>query len=399
MNMLVIDRGAAFTRTAFYSEGILEDLSVEKTATPSLVGRIYMGRVEKVEPALDAAFVSVGMDKAGYLGIKDVLPPGSRSGKSIKDCIVGGREIMVQVIKDQREDKGVQLTTRITLPGRFVVLTPGEPEINVSHKVPGRDRDPLISLVSALLSGNVGAVIRTEAAAAPAEEIEGEVRFLQALWHRISGYDKPGYAPMLVYKSTSSAVQFGAFYGKRNRFRLASNSPELTMELKGNLQRTGEPIAEITDDVPKELLDKDMADALEPHVPIASGGSLFIETTRACTIIDVNSGGTKGRGDAQSTYLDMNLAAAREIARQMRIRNLSGMILIDFIDMKKEVHKKAVSNLLQELTQSDRMPVHVLGYTRLGILELTRKTARPPLRDVVTELCDTCRGAGCVIKK
>lgn len=395
MTTLVIDAGAEHVRTAVYRDQILDDLQVEAAGSPSLVGRIYKGRVVKVETALDAAFVEIGRGRTGYLGIRDLLPPDKREGAFIRDHIKGGQELLVQVIKDPREEKAVQLTTRITLAGKLLVLTPDEPAVSLSHKITGSNRrNALGNWIQSILPEGIGAVVRTEAAQAEQGEIKAELDRLLALWNRIAPYRLQGIAPMLVYKEASSSLRLVRRLKNLEIHRICSNSPPQTAEILEYLNSQNLPKPEIVERVERELLDKDIADVLDPCVPLPAGGSLWIEPTRALTVIDVNSGGMKGLGDAQSTFFRVNLAAAVEIARQLRIRNITGMILIDFIDMKHSDHRKAVVACLSEAVDRDRMPVSILGYTQLGILELTRKGEQAALRDIITRPCDRCEGTG-----
>ncbi len=372
---------------------------LEGSVSPSLVGHIFKGRVEKVEPALDAAFVDIGQKKAGYLGIRDILPPDKREGAFIKDHIRGGQEMLVQVIKDSKEEKAVQLTTRITLPGKFLVLTPDEPVVSLSHKIAGaKRRNDLGDWIKSILPDGVGAVVRTVAADAEQRDIRVELDRLLALWHKISAYRVLGMAPMLVFKEASAALRMTRRLQGWEIHRICSNSRPQTAELLEYLKASGKPVPEVLESIEKEILDRDVEEALNPFVPLPAGGSLWIEPTRALTVIDVNSGGALGSGDAQSTFLRVNLAAAVEIARQLRIRNISGMILVDFIDMKKSDAKNAVTAAFLEAVKADRMPVSILGYTKLGILELTRKAEQAPIRDILSVLCQCCEGTGRVVR-
>ncbi len=399
MNTLVIDAGAEYERIAFYRDYVLDDLLIEAAAAPSLVGRIYKGRVEKVEIALDAAFVEIGQGKAGYLGIRDILPPDKRAGAFIRDHIKGGQELLVQVIKDAREEKGVQLTTRITLAGKYLVLTPDEPVVSLSHKISGsQKRSALGDWIQSILPEQIGAVVRTEAGSADRQAVEAELNRLVELWRQVSAYRSKGSAPMLVFKDAGPALKLLRRLKEPVIHRIRSNSASQTAEVLAFFTNRNLEKPVVIESIEKEILDKDVADALNPFVPLPAGGSLWIEPTRALTVIDVNSGGIKGSGDAQSTFFRVNLAAALEIARQLRIRNITGMILIDFIDMKNPEHRKALISALRDAVQGDRMPVAILGYTQLGILELTRKSEQPALRDIVTSPCLQCEGTGRVSK-
>lgn len=395
MKTLMIDSGPVYDRIALFQDGRLDDLLLEPAQKPSAVGSVYKGRVEKVEPGLDAAFVDIGLGKSGYLGIRDILPPDRRKDAQIRNHIRGGQELLVQVIKDVREEKGVQLTTRITLPGKYLVLTPEEPVISLSNKIIGsRNRKALGALIQSLMPDNMGAVVRTEAASAEPEVIKAELDGLLALWQRIAAYRVLGSAPLLVFKEASLGLRMVRRLKQPEFHRICSNSRIQTREILEYLARKDQEAPEVRETVETETLDNAIREALDPFVPLPGGGSLWIEATRAMTVIDVNSGGQIESGDAQNTFLRVNLAAALEIARQLRIRNLSGVIMIDFIDLKKPEHRRMVAKELQEAAKSDRMPIFVVGYTKLGILELTRKAEQPSLRESLTIPCTFCGGTG-----
>ncbi len=395
MNTLMIDSGPVYDRIALYRNGTLDDLLLESAGAPSVVGHIYKGRVERVEPGLDAAFVDIGLGKSGYLGIRDMLPPDKRKDAQIRDHIRGGQELLVQVIKDIREEKGVQLTTRITLPGKYLVLTPDEPVISLSNKIIGNSRrKQLGDGIQALMPPDMGAVVRTDAASADPKLVEAELNRLLALWQKIAAYKVLGAAPMLVFKEASPARRMLRRINPLELHRICSNNRLQTAEVLEYLAQKGLEAPEVRESFETEPLTDAVQEALQPFVPLPGGGSLWIETTRALTIIDVNSGGNIGPGDAQSTFLRVNLAAAVEIARQLRLRNISGMIMIDFIDVRSADSRRAVVAALKDAAAPDRMPVAVMGYTKLGILELTRKAEQPALRETLTVPCACCTGTG-----
>jgi len=395
MNALVLENGTQFTRIGLFREGVLEDLLVEPAQAPSLVGHIFKGRVERIEEGLDAAFVDIGRSRPGYLGLKDMLPPDRREGARIRDLLRGGQELLVQVLKDPREEKGVQLTTRITLPGRYLVLTPEEPAVSLSHKIAGAARrKPLGDLVASLLPEGSGAVVRTEAQEAEAEALKAEADRLSALWQKIAAYRVLGSAPLLVYREASLGLRMVRRIKDLRLDRLYCESRHQVGDILDYLSAKGLPAPEVVTRPAEALMTEALEQALNPRVPLPGGGSLWIETVRAMTIIDVNSGGRTAPGAAQETFLRVNQAAAREIARQLRIRNLTGMILVDFIDQKHPEARKVIADTLKEAVAADRMPVTVLGFTRLGILELTRKAEQPPLRQLLTGDCPCCCGTG-----
>lgn len=395
MNILMIDSGPVYDRVALYRNGTLDDLLLESAGEPSLVGHIYKGRVERVEPGLDAAFVDIGLEKTGYLGIRDILQPEKRKDAQIRDHIKGGQELLVQVIKDVREEKGVQLTTRITLPGKYLVLTPEEPVVSLSHKIAGSDRRKALgSAIQSLLPPDIGAVVRTDAASAAPQTIEAELNSLVALWRKISAYRVLGMAPLLVYKDASPALRMVRRMQQPDFQRICSNNRLQTAEILDYLARKGQEAPEVRETVESDTLTEAVREALQPFVPLPGGGSLWIENTRAMTVIDVNSGGHIGPGDAQSTFLRVNLAAAVEISRQLRVRNISGVVMIDFIDLRSSESRQTLLAALKEATLPDRMPVTVVGYTKLGIVELTRKAEQPAIGDVLTVPCTCCEGTG-----
>lgn len=395
MNTLVIDSGSVYDRIALYRNGVLDDLLLEPAGKPSVVGHIYKGRVERVEPGLDAAFVDIGLEKSGYLGIRDILPPDKRKDAQIRDHIRGGQEILVQVIKDVREEKGVQLTTRITLPGKYLVLTPDEPIISLSNKIAGSGRRKALgALIQSMMPEDMGAVVRTDAVSADPMDIKAELDRLLLLWQKIAAYRVLGSAPLLVFKEASLGLRMVRRLKDPQLSRICSNNRSQTEEVLEYLTLRGQASPVFQETYDTENLNHSIRDALNPFIPLPGGGSLWFETTRALTVIDVNSGGQIGPGDAQSTFFRVNIAAALEIGRQLRIRNTTGMIMVDFIDLKSLENRRAVAAALSEAVKPDRMPVTIIGYTKLGILELTRKAEQPSLRETLTTPCTCCEGSG-----
>lgn len=395
MNTLVMAYGPQLTRIGLFRGEVLDDLLIEPSAAPSLVGHIFKGRVERVEEGLEAAFVDIGLHKPGYLGIKDILPPGQRGQVSIRDCVKGGRELLVQVLKDPREEKGVQLTTRITLPGRYLVLTPDEPGISLSHKIAGAERRrSLAEATAALLPEGVGAVVRTEAQDAEPDVLAEEAGRLTALWAQIAAYKVRGTAPLLVFREAGIGLRMVRRLRQVHIDRIITDNRQAALEVAEFIKTRGLPAPEMVYEGAALLMDRAVTEALEPCVPLKGGGSLWIESVRAMTVIDVNTGGRSDGGDAQDTFLRVNATAAAEIARQLRIRNLTGMILIDFIDLKRPEARKAVVEALKAATAEDRVPVTLVGFTRLGILEVTRKAEQAPVRQLLTVDCPLCGGNG-----
>jgi len=417
---IIADVNPHEARVALTEDGNLVEIQVEIRGRERLVGNIYKGRVANILPGMQAAFVDVGLDKNAFLYAGDILcdeqdfefdaaAEGEQIKKkleipNIKDILNQGQEIMVQVLKQPGGAKGARVTTHITLPGRLLVLMPTVDHIGVSRRIEDEDsRERLRELVARIKPVHMGVILRTAAEQATEEEIESELRFYVRLWERIC--DKADFlsAPRLIHAEenllfrtardlfTDDVSEFiinDSDYFEKITALVNIISPGMVNRLKyyeGN--------GNIFDDF--NIEDK-INKALMRKVWLKNGCYLVIDETEALTVIDVNTGKYIGEDNLQDTILNANIEAAHEIARQLRLRDISGIIVIDFIDMDNDENKRLVVEKLEEALKSDRTKSHVLGMTELGLVEMTRKKMRRRLSALTQTVCPVCGGSGVI---
>jgi len=411
LKQIAIGKTAGQTRIAIREEGKLVELVVQ-SAEQELLGNVYRGRVADVVPGLQAAFIDIGIGQNAYLYIDDVEPAADgrelTAGKpGIGRLLQRGASLLVQVAKEGIGGKAPRVTTRISIPGRTLVYQPAGREIAVSRRITDeRQRERLRQLIEALLAEGEGAILRTSAAAVPAERITAELCGLRQAWQEALANSRDGRTPQLVYQAddlvlrmmrdhlsadvTEVVVEDAATYRKLKQ-EIQLHAPELSERIR--LHRDKQPLFAALG------IDAELDKALRRQVWLKSGGFIVIEQTEAMTVIDVNTGKFTGRSSQQleETATATNLEAAAEIARQLRLRNIAGIIMIDFIDMKREANRARVLEYLQQQLAQDRTATYVCGFTRLGLVEMTRKRMRPSLGEALTVPCPACSGRGRVL--
>jgi ribonuclease G len=395
------------TRVAVIQAGAVQELLVERAANRGLVGNIYMGRVARVLPGMQSAFVEVGLERAAFLHVADIWEhrkPNGEAAKPIEKVLAEGQPVLVQVVKDPIGTKGARLSTQVSIAGRVLVYLPQDPHIGISQKIEdesGRQalREKLKALLPAEEKG--GFIIRTLAEGAAEDELRTDVKYLCHLWADIRERSLGAQAPKLLYQDLSlaqrvlrdmvtgdiSAVKVDS---RENFQNLAAFAESYMPEVRGRLEHyTGErPLFDLYN------VEPEIEKALSRRVDLKSGGTLFIDQTEALTTIDVNTGGFVGSRNFDDTVFKTNLEAAQAIARQLRLRNLGGIIIVDFIDMESEEHRAAVLAELKKALSRDRTRMTVNGFTQLGLVEMTRKRTRESLAHVLCEPCPTCGGRG-----
>jgi ribonuclease G len=395
------------TRVAVIQAGAVQELLIERAANRGLVGNIYMGRVARVLPGMQSAFVEVGLERAAFLHVADIWEqrkPNGEAAKPIERILAEGQPVLVQVVKDPIGTKGARLSTQISIAGRMLVYLPQDPHIGISQKIEdesGRQalREKLKALLPAEEKG--GFIIRTLAEGAADDELRTDVEYLRHLWTDIRERSLGAEPPKLLYQDLSlaqrvlrdmvtedtSAVKVDS---RENFQKLAAFAETYTPKVGGKLEHyTGErPLFELYN------VEPEIEKALSRRVDLKSGGTLFIDQTEALTTIDVNTGGFVGSRNFDDTVFKTNLEAAQAIARQLRLRNLGGIIITDFIDMQSEEHRGAVLAELKKALARDRTRMTVNGFTQLGLVEMTRKRTRESLAHVLCEPCPTCGGRG-----
>jgi ribonuclease G len=408
---IVINVTPRETRVAVAAAGVIQELLVERAASRGLVGDIYMGRVARVLPGMQSAFVDIGLERAAFLHVADIREHkknGARDGEEprpIEKVLAEGQPILVQVIKDPIGTKGARLSTQVSIAGRLLVYLPQDPHIGISQKIGGEEgrqqlRERLKELVPADEKG--GFIVRTLAEEATPEELRADLDYLRHLWRVIRERSaSAGAAPQRLYQDLSlsqrvlrdmvTAETSRVVVDSRENFqKLAAFAQTYMPRVQAKLEHyTGErPIFDLYN------VEPEIEKALSRRVDLKSGGTLVIDQTEALTTIDVNTGGFVGSRNFDDTIFKTNLEAAQAIARQLRLRNLGGIIIVDFIDMESPEHRNSVLEELKRAVGRDRTRVAVNGFTALGLVELTRKRTRESLAHVLCEPCPTCEGRG-----
>ncbi|MEA3194162.1 MAG: ribonuclease [Betaproteobacteria bacterium] len=398
------------TRVAVAAGGAVQELLVERAASRGLVGSIYAGRVARVLPGMQSAFVDIGLERAAFLHVADIR--GAReSQKPIEKLLAEGESVVAQVVKDPLGTKGARLSTQISIAGRLLVYLPASsaqdtPHIGISQKIAdegGRQalRERLQELVPADEKG--GFIVRTLAESAGEEELRADLEYLRALWQAVRERSLGAQPPRLLYEDLSLAQRVlrdmvggdteRVLIDSRETFqKLAAFAERYMPRVRGRLEHyTGErPLFDLYD------VEAEIERALSRRVELKSGGTLVIDQTEALTTIDVNTGAFVGGRSLDDTIFKTNLEAAQAIARQLRLRNLGGIIVIDFIDMASAEHQGAVLEELRRALSRDRTRITLNGFTALGLIEMTRKRTRESLAHVLCEPCPACAGRGAV---
>lgn len=424
---LVINTTSQETRVALLENRHIAELYIERAREKGLVGNIYMGRVARVLPGMQAAFVDIGLDKAAFLYVADVydeiaavehyiengnynapdsghdedarpqLPP-------IEDLLKEGQEIMVQVAKEPLGTKGARITSHISMPGRHLVYMPTVDHIGISRRIEDEEeRERLRLLVEELRPEESGFIVRTASEGKEADELKSDIEFLTGLWQDVQEQCEGSSAPSLIHSDldvTSKVlrdilsddvgriiVDTPEEHAKIVRF-LKTFMPNINCSVE--LYEGAEPIFDAFG------LEVEIARALGRKVWLKSGGYIVIDQTEALTAIDVNTGRFVGKHNLEDTILKTNLEAVKEVAFQLRLRNIGGLIINDFIDMEKEAHRDKVYSALEEELKSDKSKTNILKISELGLVEMTRKRVRESIGRTLCEPCPYCDGKGYV---
>ncbi|MCB1755711.1 MAG: ribonuclease G [Gammaproteobacteria bacterium] len=398
------------TRVASVENGMLTEVLVERAKKRGLVGNIYMGKVVRVLPGMEAAFIDVGLERAAFLHASDIARTstpdinGERPGsKSIHEALVEGQLVIVQVIKDPLGSKGARLTTNLTIPSRYLVLMPNENNIGVSTKIEDeQERERLRNIVQSVANGQGGGfIVRTMAEGASEEALRNDMQFLRKVWATVSEKLTNQTTGKVIFRDLPLVLRTLRDIKGHSIERVRIDSRE-TYQLA--LDFCKEYIPELTERIehyPGERpifdiygVEDEIQKALDKKVQLKSGGYLVIDQTEAMTTIDVNTGGFVGHRNLEETIFKTNLEAAQAIARQLRLRNLGGIIIIDFIDMTEEDHKDQVMKAFDKCLQRDHVRTQVCDVSALGLVEMTRKRTRESLERVLTSECPACGGRG-----
>lgn len=408
-------------RIAVIEKNRLEELFIERTSSQSHVGNIYKGIVTNIEPGIQAAFIDFGMTKNGFLHISDVQPqyfPGNTAmaedvGRKIprhqrppiQKCFRRGQEVIVQVTKEGVGTKGPTLSTYLSIPGRFLVMMPGMSRQGVSRKIEDEDaRRKMRAILGELaLPSGIGFILRTAGLDRTKRELQRDLTYLQRLWKRVVQSVKDLAAPAELYRESDLVIRTIRDVYSADFDRVIVDDPETGEKVREFLQiampRTKTELEIYTDREPlfhRFNIEEEIERINMRHVPMASGGSLIIESTEAMVTIDVNSGRFRGSDDAEETAFRIDMEAADEIARQLRLRDLGGLIVCDFIDLRLERHKRAVEKTLRDALRKHKEKVRILRMSAFGLVEMTRQRQRPSIKRNLYADCTHCDGTGVV---
>lgn len=399
MKRVLMEISADLTRIALAENGELMELYYESKRDESLVGNIYAGRVANVMPNLQAAFVDIGVGKNGYYYYGNARAVSDAEKNLAKPKV--GDTLILQVEKDAVGSKGAVLSANFSFPGKFLVLLPKDAgEIGVSRKITSsEERNRIREIVGELLPEGCGAIVRTNGEGKTREEFEKEIGILAAKAEKLKTgeFIKP---PALLLQENHPVKRAARDFYAPDVDEYVVNDKAAYEELldTGDYNGENQPALKLHEEklplFESYFLESQSEKALDEHVWLKSGGFLVIEETEACVVIDVNTGKAAGKGDLQKTILKTNLEAAEEAAKQMRLRNLSGIIIIDFIDMADENAQKEVTKRLEAAVKKDRIKTVVVGMTELGLMQVTRKKTRPSLKRQMTTKCRACEGTG-----
>jgi ribonuclease G len=399
-------------RAALVENGVLQEVMIERASRRGLISNIYKGRVSRVLPGMQAAFVDAGLERTAFLHASDIArnphadAPDAEEEPNIRDCVQEGDELLVQVLKDPLGTKGARLTTYITIPSRFLVMLPNGEGIGVSARIGSEtERERLRTLVESLRceSSRAGYIVRTAAEGADTEALRADMLFLEKLWEAVEEAAKRAQAGELVHEGLALPLRVLRDLVTPEMERVRVDSEVACDRMREFAQRF---IPDMADKIewysePRPIFDlygveDEIERALKREVPLKSGGYVVIDQTEAMTTIDVNTGAYVGYRNLEETIFRTNLEAAVTIARQLRLRNLGGIIIIDFIDMSEEEHREQVLQALTGRLAEDYAKAQIMEVSPLGLVEMTRKRNRESLQHILCEPCPSCEGRGFV---
>ncbi|MFU8814092.1 MAG: Rne/Rng family ribonuclease [Pseudomonadales bacterium] len=413
--MLINATQSEEVRVALVDGQKLYDLDIENRGREQKKASIYKARITRVEPSLEAAFVDFGSDRHGFLPLKEIgrkyfsksakeKSGGDNGGRiMIQEAISEGQEVLVQVDKEERGTKGAALTTFISLAGRYLVLMPNNPRAGgISRRIEGDDREELREALSQLtIPQGMGVIIRTAGVGRSAEELQWDLDYLLQLWEAIEKAEGEEKTPALIYQENNVIVRAIRDNLRKDIGEVLIDGDEAYQEAKTFIEQVmpnyAEKVKFYSDPIPlfsRYQIESQIETAFLHSVRLPSGGSLVIDPTEALVSIDINSARATKGADIEETALNTNLEAAEEIARQLRLRDVGGLIVIDFIDMSSVKNQRAVENKMREALEADRARVQIGRISRFGLLEMSRQRLRPSLDDLTTEVCPRCSGQG-----
>ncbi len=404
------------TRVALVDNGATQDIHIERSASKGIVGNIYAGKVVRVLPGMQAAFVDIGVERTAFIHLSDIVAGQShgrgasnRSSETIADHLYEGKKLIVQVTKDPLGSKGARVTTELSVSTRYLVMLVQTEHIGVSQLIDDAlERTRLQQVLAQALAAedmeeHRGFILRTSAEGMGEEEIRADLRFLQRLWAAVSRRAAAATKAELLYEELPLYLRIVRDMVRPSVERILIDSRECFTALRSFCEDYVPEVAGLLEHYSGErplfelhAVEDEIQRALEARVELKSGGHLIIDQTEAMTTIDVNTGSFVGRRNQAETILKTNLEAATALARQLRVRNLGGIIIIDFIDMEDAEHRRQVHRTLEKQMQRDPARYQISGVSDLGLVEMTRKRTRESLERMLCEGCPVCRGRGMV---
>jgi ribonuclease G len=395
------------SRVAVVENGVLQEVHVERTQRRGIVGNIYKGKVVRVLPGMQAAFVDIGLERAAFIHASEISTREGQAVETISALVHEGQSLVVQVTKDPIGSKGARLTTQLSIPSRYLVYMPRTSHVGISLKIEDEgERERLKQVVADCVSAEGieetgGFILRTAADGAGADEILIDIRYLRRLWDQIAAQIQTAPAPSVIYEDLSLAL-------RTLRDLVSLRTEKIRIDSRETFQKIAQFVGELMPEIADRLehypgerpifdlygVEDEVQRALERKVPLKSGGYLIIDPAEAMSTIDVNTGAFVGHRTLEETIFKTNLEAATAIARQLRLRNLGGIIIIDFIDMEDEEHQRQVLRTLEKQLERDHAKTNIIGITELGLVQMTRKRTRESLEQVLCEPCESCQGRG-----
>jgi ribonuclease G len=400
-------------RVALLEDGKVAEVYLERRGRRSIAGNVYKGVVDNVLPGMEASFVDIGLAKNGFLYVDEIVIPeleGKQRGRKIQELIQRGEQVLVQAVKDPMGTKGARLTTEVSLPGRFLVYVPYGEGIGISRRLEDAERERLKGLSKELELPEGGIIVRTAAEGASKEELEGDLAFLQKLWATIKGRSDRTKAPALVYQEAELPLRIIRDLMNREVERVVVDHDRTYRRILSYLKRTSPELTERVElyGARQPLMEKvgveeAVRSTLSRRVDLPSGGYLIFDYAEAFTVIDVNTGrfvGSRGKSSGarlEDTITKNNLEAVEEVVRQLRLRDIGGIIVIDFIDMANPKNRQSVEDALRRELERDRTKTYVVEISPLGLVEMTRQNVTDGPREILTVSCPTCSGDGIIV--
>ncbi len=408
---LLVNVTPSETRVALVENGILKEVHIERESKRGIVGNIYKGKITRVLPGMQSAFVDIGLEKAAFLHASDIVSHTECIDESekkqfivkdISELVREGQSIIVQVVKDPIGTKGARLTTDITLPSRYLVFMPENSHVGVSQRIESEtEKERLKALVEPYCDELGGFIVRTAAEDVSEESLQQDAAFLKRLWRKVMERKSKYKVKSMIYGEVALAQRV-------LRDFVGTEISAVIIDSKITYEQVKEFLSEFMPELAQNVqlysgtqtlfdaygVEDAIQKGLEKRVDLKSGGYLIIDQTEAMTTIDINTGAFVGHRNLEQTVFNTNIEATKAIARQLQLRNLGGIIIIDFIDMQDEEHKARVLQSLEDALAKDRVKTNVNGFTQLGLVEMTRKRTRESLEHILCEDCPACKGKG-----